>query len=241
MEKKSYTAGFGILSVAFIICAVIIGMSLRGVRGGYTITVTGSARKPITSDFVVWRGSLSAQNKTMSQTYRDLKKTVERVQQYFRTNSIPDSNITWQSITSYPIPDVAANGHETGRVNGYHIDQQFEIRSFDIKKIEEVSNHISELILEDVPVQSFPIEYSVTKLNEYRLDMLSEATKDAKLRAGKIAEGAGNKIGAIRNARVGVFQITKRNSTEVSDAGMYDTSSKEKEMMAVVSVSFAID
>jgi hypothetical protein len=39
---------------------------------------------------------------------------------------------------------------------------------------------------------------------------------------------------------VGVFQITARNSTEVSDSGIYDTSSLEKDITAVVPLSFAV-
>jgi hypothetical protein len=39
----------------------------------------------------------------------------------------------------------------------------------------------------------------------------------------------------------GVFQITSRFSTDVSDYGIYDTSSKEKDITAVVSVSFGLN
>jgi hypothetical protein len=40
--------------------------------------------------------------------------------------------------------------------------------------------------------------------------------------------------------RVGVFQITPRFSTEVSDYGVNDTSSLEKDVTAVVRVTFSI-
>jgi len=37
-----------------------------------------------------------------------------------------------------------------------------------------------------------------------------------------------------------VLQITPPDSTEVSDAGMYDTTSIDKDMTAVVNISFAV-
>jgi hypothetical protein len=40
---------------------------------------------------------------------------------------------------------------------------------------------------------------------------------------------------------VGVFQITAPNSHDVRDYGIYDTSTIEKDVTAVVSVSFAAE
>ena len=57
--------------------------------------------------------------------------------------------------------------------------------------------------------------------------MTAEAAKDAKVRAEAIssisfaiAKSTGNKVGGIRSAKTGVFQITSRNSTDVSDYGI---------------------
>jgi uncharacterized protein len=44
----------------------------------------------------------------------------------------------------------------------------------------------------------------------------------------------------VRSARLGAYQVTPRNSTEVSDYGINDTSSREKDVTAVVSVTFAV-
>jgi len=40
--------------------------------------------------------------------------------------------------------------------------------------------------------------------------------------------------------QVGVFQITSPNSTQVSDYGVYDTSTLNKDVTAVVNVTFAL-
>ena len=71
--------------------------------------------------------------------------------------------------------------------------------------------------------------------------MLGEAAKDAKERADKIAASTGNSIGPVRSARMGVLQITPADSTEVSDMGIYSTSTIDKDMTAVVNISFAVD
>jgi hypothetical protein len=51
---------------------------------------------------------------------------------------------------------------------------------------------------------------------------------------------ANDAIGPVRKARMGVIQITRPNSTEVSGYGIYDTSTIEKDISVVVTVSFAV-
>jgi len=45
----------------------------------------------------------------------------------------------------------------------------------------------------------------------------------------------------VRSARMGVLQITPADSNEVSGEGMNDTSALEKDITAVVNISFAVD
>ncbi len=86
-----------------------------------------------------------------------------------------------------------------------------------------------------------PPEYHYTKIAELKKEMLAEAAKDAKQRAEQIASSTGSSIGTVRSARMGVMQITPADSNDVSDSGMNDTSSLEKDITAVVNVSFAVD
>jgi len=66
------------------------------------------------------------------------------------------------------------------------------------------------------------------------------AATDAMRRAKKVADAAGARLGTIRGARMGVLQVTPRHSTQVSDWGINDNSSIEKQITAVVHASFAI-
>ncbi|WP_420795975.1 SIMPL domain-containing protein [Desulforamulus profundi] len=97
-----------------------------------------------------------------------------------------------------------------------------------------------ELIEQGVVFESQPPQYFYTKLNDLKVNMLAEATKDAKLRAEKMASSTGSRIGSQRSAKMGVFQITAVNSNEISDYGINDTSSIEKEITAVVNVEFSV-
>jgi hypothetical protein len=75
---------------------------------------------------------------------------------------------------------------------------------------------------------------------EARVSLLPDALADAKARATKIAESSGARIGKLRSASQGVVQVIQANSTDVSDYGYYDTSTKEKEIMVTVKASFTV-
>ena len=84
------------------------------------------------------------------------------------------------------------------------------------------------------------MEYFVSNLAELKAEMLALATADAKARAEEIAKSSGNKICGLLSAKTGVFQIRKPLSMDISDYGIYNTSSKEKEIAVTVNATFKI-
>ena len=96
------------------------------------------------------------------------------------------------------------------------------------------------LIDKNIETTSNRVEYFVSNLDKIKIQMLAEATKDAKQRAESMVKSTGGKIGVLNSAKMGVFQIVGKNSTDVSDYGIYDTTSKDKKINAVVNASFTI-
>jgi hypothetical protein len=58
-----------------------------------------------------------------------------------------------------------------------------------------------------------------TKLTDAKFAALRVAVADARKRASTIAAGLGAHLGQVQKTSLGVYQITPRNSTEVSDYG----------------------
>lgn len=237
-----FFAGLVALSLALVGSTFIGATALRDVKSSNDVmVVTGSAKRPIRSDYIIWRLSVSSQQPTAQAAYQDLKRQTERVQAYLKENQVPAEAVTLSAIESYSIPEVAPNGRETGQTLAYRLTQRFEVRSTEVDRYTTLSQQSTDLINEGINLVSESPQYLYTELSKLRIEMVAEATKDAKARAEAIAQSAGNQVGAVRSAETGVFQITSRNSTEVSDYGMYDTSSIEKDITAVVSVTFGIE
>ena len=145
-----------------------------------------------------------------------------------------------KAVEMQPVNETTGEGRETGRILAYRLSQSFEVRSADVDMITRLSQRASELMAQGVPLAAQPPEYLFTKLADLRISLLEDATKDAKLRAEAITRSTGGSVGAVREARMGVFQITPRFSTEVSDYGVYDLTSVEKDVTAVVRVTFGV-
>lgn len=242
-EKNNYWFNAGVaLALGLIISSLIFGWFFaKSRKGDEMITVTGSARKRIKSDLVVWNAAVTYQAPTLADAYRALAENVPRVKQYLIGKGIPENEITISSITTTTLRRTDQNGQESAEISGYSLRQQLEVRSTDIDKIAQVAREATELINQGILIESNSPQYLYTKLGDLKIEMLGEAAKDAKNRAERIASSTGNSIGTVRSARMGVMQITAADSTEVSDAGISDTSSIEKDITAVVNIGFAVE
>ena len=236
-----FNAGFA-LAVALVLSSIVGAWAYTHAKNGdQVITVTGSARKRIKSDLVVWRAGVSYQATQLSEAYRALADNVPKVKQYLISKGVPESQITISSISSTTMHEKNSDGEETGEITGYSLRQELMVRSNDVDKIEKLAREATELINQGILLESSPPEYLYTKLGDLKIEMLAEAAKDAKVRAQQIASSTGSSIGSVRTARMGVMQITPADSNDVSDSGMNDTSSLEKDITAVVNVGFAVD
>lgn len=242
-EQRSGTPLLGLALPIAIILATIIGgwFFVKGKRGDQTITVTGSARKQIRSDRVVWKSAVSYQAPVLADAYRSLSEAVPKVKSYLVSKGIQENQITASSISSQTLHGRTSDGGETSEITGYSLRQELEVNSTEVDKIAKIARESTELINQGILIESMPPEYYYTSLGEEKIKMLAEAAKDAKLRAEQIANSTGSSIGAVRTARMGVLQITPSGSNDVSDSGMNDTSSIDKDITAVVNIGFAVD
>lgn len=230
-----------ILGLALIAAAVIASAAMERLRrAGDEISVTGSARRPITSDLAVWQGSLEVQRATLPEAAAELERHVAEVRRFLAARGFADSLVEVSAIGSFAVREMSG-GEATNRVVGYRMTRTVSVTTRDIAAVTRLSQAAGELLAAGVPLSPAPPQYHFTGLADLRIAMLGDATKDAQVRAAQIAENSGSEIGRIKSVRQGVFQITPRNSTEIADYGMNDLSAIDKDITAVVRVTFALE
>jgi len=240
-RRTQHLYGLALVAVALLLGLFFVSGALKDIRrGNEEVTVTGSARRPIRSDYVVWRLNVSVQSPSMTAASQELTRGTARVRAFLKAEGVGDSLLTVKPVEAMGISETLPDGRETGRVIATRLSQAFEIRSRDVDGITVVSQKASELIADGVPLQASAPEYLYTKLSDLRSGLLEDATRDALQRAEAIAKSTNRTVGAVRDARMGVFQITPRFSTEISDYGVSDVSSIDKDVTAVVRATFQL-
>ena len=242
--KNSQIIVLGIcIAVATIVSSVILSGGFLKVMK-FTreqISVTGSATKDIRSDYIVWDGQFSRRETDLKTAYKGLKDDLDKTKQYLISKGVNEKELIISPVTTETVYKKNEKGNDTNDIQGYCLSQNVEVRSNDVDKIAKVSRESTELIDQGIQFTSPAPEYFYTKLDELKIEMLAKATENAKQRAESMVKATGNKIGFMRQAKMGVFQITPITSTDVSDYGENDTTSLDKKVMAVVTVSFAIE
>lgn len=211
-----------------------------------TIEITGSSKKRIKSDLIIWRASIVAESSTLAEAYAKLSRDVEAVRSFLVSQKLPAEQIVVSSVATTPIRRGRAQAYEeggstiSGLITGYSLKQSLEIKSTEIDKITAVSRQVTELITRGILLESESPRYLYTRLAELKVEILAEAARDAMARAQQIAASTGSRIGEVRSADMGVLQITAADSTEITGYGVNDTSSLEKDIAAVVHLKFAL-
>lgn len=141
-------------------------------------------------------------------------------------------------MTSYPSYTYPQYGEPI--FTGFNVARQIIVRSNDVAAINELANNIEPFTGSNYSVTTQSLELTYSKLDEMRVQLLSAAIKDAEARAKAIASDSGRTVKALRNASSGVVQVLPAGSVEVSDYGMYDTQSMQKEVMVTVRATFSL-
>lgn len=210
-------------------------------RDEQVIRVKGSTRKRIHSDRAVWRIFVRGEAKELKEAFAVLDRGIQRVRKFLKEHGFEDVEIGLGSIDTTTHYVRNKKGQQTRQIESYTLSRTFFVTTGDVRRVLHTTGEVTQLIQEGVLVISCAPEYYYTGLAGLKVELMSTASADARARADKIAEAAGCRVAEVRSARMGVLQITQPYSTEVSDYGIHDTSTIDKDVRAVVTAEFRIE
>jgi len=202
------------------------------------ISVTGSAYEIVKSDSGTLNFDINVKKATKQETYSVVQSQLKIVEKYLKDKKITD--VEKKTVNGYYSYKRTKDGAYTEIPEAYNLTQPVTIHSDNVELIKEISTDITGLINQGVDINVYAPSYDYSKLGDLKVSLLEKASKDAKDRAASMLKPTHNSVGQIRSVRMGVYQITPVNSTDVSDMGINDTSSIDKKVTAVANVSFKI-
>lgn len=237
---------FGMIAGLFLAAGLVFSSMLATatwmkVRNSQFITVKGSTRKNVTSDLIVWQGSFQVQAPALLDAERQLQSSRGKVQNFLEGAGV--TNAVFQPISIEQIlADVSdsANGEkiQQQRTVGYRLIQKVRVESADVNRLAKLDP--TPLVAAGVLFTADAPQFLYTRAAEEKIEMLADATRDARARAEQIAAQGGRAIANLHDADMGVFQITPLHGTDTSGEGESDTTSQDKTITAVVTATFIL-
>jgi hypothetical protein len=223
---------FGMLAGLFLAVGLVLSSMLATttwlkVKNSQFITAKGSTRKNVKSDLVVWKGSFATEAPTLLETQQKLKADAVKVGQFLTLNGVTNYVFKPIEIEELKSSIKDADGWRQERTTGYRLTQAVRVES-------------PPLVQQGVLFTTDPPQFLYTKVAEEKIEMLADATKDARARAEQIAAQGSRSIANLHDAEMGVFQITPSHETDTSSGGENDTSSLDKTITAVVTATFLL-
>ena len=151
-----------------------------------------------------------------------LKTDATRVEQFLGASGV--TNFVFKPIA---IEEIQANvSNETNGENisrqrtvGYRLSQKVRVESGDVERMAQLDT--TPLVEQGVLFTTEPPQFLYTKVAEEKIEMLADATKDARARAEQIAAQGSRSIANLHDAEMGVFQITPLHESDTSGCLLY--------------------
>jgi len=237
MQNKTVAASV-ILGVGLIVSALVFGLFFYESRKQVnTVKVVGIAVQRYESDLVKWNMTIdeSVGLDQLDVAYRRLKARMDKLIKLLTDTGVQKDDITVKPVNSYP------QYNRDGVVTGYKAEQYVYALAKDIDKVEQLALNPEAMSQAGVVITNSNLSYFYSQVDQLKKDLLASATTNARERAVQILKETDMKIGKLLSLRAGVFQITEPYSTAISDHGIYDTSSRKKEIKVTVHAEFQLE
>lgn len=245
--KSTYLAIFGvILAVGLMASAFILGHQFKNLQQTGVITVKGLAEAEHKATVGSWRLAIYGWGATyadaMQANQHNLNQAVKFLtEQGFEAKDREINEISVSENREYYTDEF---GKERSRQNGYNAYRAIVISTKELDKLQKALSKIQYLRAENQAIDFDSPNYYLENLEAIKRDLIAKATQDAYVRAEEFAKTSNVKVGLLKSASQGSFDIKSTNLTtdDSSDyGGSYDTSSIDKKVRLVVTIQYAIN
>ena len=234
-----------LLAVGMSAAAFILGVQgKRAVSGQQTITVKGLAEKPIKADSAEWLVTIHVVDPTQNGALQTLAKERKIVEAFLDKQGLPANNRTLEVEklnTHYEEEFINDTPRQVQR--GYEASQNIRITSRDLGKVTTANQALLQLRAANHPVVAAPPAYLVSDLENIKMSLIADATKNARIRATEFVKQDGVTVGVMKSASQGAFYILPVGGDAGDDSygGVYDKSTIEKTARVVVTIVYNIE
>lgn len=238
---------FGIiLALGLIAAAFVLGTQFKNLKQSGTITVKGLAEAPYKANLAQIQMGVSAWGQDYAGALANGKNDFKALQQFVASKgfSVSSQNVTPISVEPYNEDYVDEQGQTRTRQNGYKATQTLSISSQELNKITNMLAQVQNYRISHESVTFEKPQYLLNDLEKIKHDLIAKATDDANKRAEEFAKTGHAKVGVMRSASQGSFNILNAHNPDTDDSdygGTYDKDGVDKLVRLVVTIDYAIE
>ena len=239
-----------------IVAALLLGLLIGGgiATGGYFVgegfyraraeryvTVKGLVERDVKADLALWTISYTAAGPDVTSANGKLEQDQTAVLAFTARHGFSNDEVAVQPTT---VSDAFANQYQNNRpdpAQRFVVKGAIQIRSVKVDQVRRASQDTGDLVKQGVALgENYPQapQYFFTRLNDIRPSMLAEATRSARAVAEQFAADSRSRLGPIRRANQGVFEITSRDAAGGDRGASDDQGSLDKKVRLVTTVDY---
>ena len=226
-----------ILALGIIVGGFLLGDGLRRARmADRSVTVRGLAERNVTADLATWTISFSAQGTELAAVQAENDRDARTVANFFRTAGFTGAAVSdaGGSVSQY-------FDNNRGE-NSVTVTRRIQLRTNDVMRARQAYARQFDLIRQGVAIQEgSDIQYTFTRLNAIKPEMIAQATQDARAGAQRFAADSGTGVGGIRSATQGYFSIGPRDGDATEEGGGGGHDSPFQKVRVVTTIDFYLD
>lgn len=249
-ENKSFFNAMTVLGLLLAIgmagAAFILGVQAkRAVSGQQSITVKGLAEKPIKADSAEWTLSIGVTDATQRGALSKLATELKVLEGFLEKQGLPKDSWTVdvENINDH-YDEVFIKDVPRQIKKGFDAYQSVHVASKDLEKITNANKDLLQLRADNHPITASPPNYLVSNLEEVKMSLIADATKNARTRATEFVKQDGVNVGVMKSASQGAFYILPVGGGENTDdsyGGVYDKTTIDKTARVVVTIVYNIE
>ena len=227
-----------VLAIGIALGGFFIGDGIYRAMSGRTVTVKGLAERDVVAETAVWNIKINGVGGDLTVLQQERENDISEIHTFLTDAGFAPSDIqnlrvqVRDKYAGYSDAELK-NQQNDGR---YVIETGVKVRSHNVELVDSVSRRMGELVRRGITITedySGPI-YIFNGLNDIKISMIEQATKNATAAGQQFAKDADAHLGKIKSANQGVFSIESRDPTDSWSSNERQAINKKVRVVATI-------